>query len=100
VQLARTLARGPHICTFGCKKTARAAVLCVTLGSSIHWTCNMAFAHGFVCSSIMQFNLVCGSVQLNPLDMRFPSRANAGVLSWAGKLYALSQVRGMSRAGS
>jgi len=48
----------------------------------------------------MQFNLVCGSVQLNPLDMRFPSRANAGVLSWAGKLYALSQVRGMSRAGS
>jgi len=32
-------------------------------------------------------------VQLNPLDMRFPSRANAGVLNWAGKLYALSEVR-------
>eukprot|EP00200_Dunaliella_tertiolecta_P013904 CAMPEP_0202391636 /NCGR_PEP_ID=MMETSP1127-20130417/91940_1 /ASSEMBLY_ACC=CAM_ASM_000462 /TAXON_ID=3047 /ORGANISM="Dunaliella tertiolecta, Strain CCMP1320" /LENGTH=687 /DNA_ID=CAMNT_0048994083 /DNA_START=45 /DNA_END=2107 /DNA_ORIENTATION=- len=28
---------------------------------------------------------------LNPMDMRFPSRANAGVLNWGGKLYALSE---------
>lgn len=27
---------------------------------------------------------------LNPLDLSFAPRANAGVLHWAGKLYALS----------
>lgn len=29
---------------------------------------------------------------LNPLDLTFASRANSGLLAWAQKLYALSQV--------
>jgi hypothetical protein len=31
---------------------------------------------------------------LNPLDLAFASRANAGLLAWGSKLYALSQVGG------
>lgn len=65
--------------------------LLICASSSTHWTKLLSMLRFCAVASLHK--------QLNPLDMRFPSRANAGVLIWAGKLYALSQVRRMGETG-